>query len=415
MAVIKLTPAVLANLKCPEGKRRVELCDSEVKSLYLEVREASPGTGTYYLRYSSKTDAVSRHVKLGTTEYLSLADARKRARELKAQVQLGADFHAEAKARKAIPTLKDFFDETYTNYARPRKRSFDRDVQLFRRIDVRFGSIRLNELNKRDVQGFLSDLIEEGLAPASVNHHGKLLRALCNVALDFQIIQSNPLARLKLLSIDNRKQFYLQGDDLSRLMYLLRTDANRTVCGVLLFLLATGARQNEALTAKWADIDRVNRTWRIPATISKNKRIGIIPLNDLAMEVLDSLPVHDGDVFWSPVTQSRLKYINKVWNRIRKAAGMPTLRVHDLRHAHASLLVASGQSIVAVQALLRHQSVKTTQTYVHLDQQMLVTASKTVSDVLKAAMTEQPNVVTVPSAPLTVAAHMSRQAVAASA
>jgi integrase len=258
-------------------------------------------------------------------------------------------------------------------------------------------------------------LIEEGLAPASVNHHGKLLRALCNVALDFQIIQSNPLARLKLLSIDNRKQFYLQGDDLSRLMYLLRTDANRTVCGVLLFLLATGARQNEALTAKWADIDRVNRTWRIPATISKNKRIGIIPLNDLAMEVLDSLPVHDGDVFWSPVTQSRLKYINKVWNRIRKAAGMPTLRVHDLRHAHASLLVASGQSIVAVQALLRHQSVKTTQTYVHLDQQMLVTASKTVSDVLKAAMTEQPNVVTVPSAPLTVAAHMSRQAVAASA
>jgi hypothetical protein len=94
---------------------------------------------------------------------------------------------------------------------------------------------------------------------------------------------------------------------------------------------------------------------------------------------------------------------------------MPTLRVHDLRHAHASLLVASGQSIVAVQALLRHQSVKTTQTYVHLDQQMLVTASKTVSDVLKAAMTEQPNVVTVPSAPLTVAAHMSRQAVAASA
>jgi len=57
-------------------------------------------------------------------------------------------------------------------------------------------------------------------------------------------------------------------------------------CNIALFLLATGARLNEALSATWEQIDRDKRVWRIPAINSKSKRIRPVPRNDSALEVL---------------------------------------------------------------------------------------------------------------------------------
>lgn len=85
---------------------------------------------------------------------------------------------------------------------------------------------------------------------------------------------------------DNRVERYLEEAQLQRLVTVLRTDANRPVCDIALFLQSTGARLNEALSATWNQIDRDNRVWRIPATNSKSKKIRAVPLNDSALEVL---------------------------------------------------------------------------------------------------------------------------------
>lgn len=388
MPTITLTAAFVANeLTCPEGKPRIEYCDADLPGLYLEVRATSLGQGTYYLRYK---DAAGKtcHQKIARTTHIGLAEARKRARELKAEIQLGADPRGELKASKAVPTLTEFFDDAYTRYAKPRKRSFVRDEQLFRlRIKPAFGHRRLNEINRREVQNFHADLLEEGLAPASADHHIKLIRQMLNRAVEWEVIPTNPVARIKLINADNRIEVKLDGEDLARLLKVLDTDENRTVCNVALLLLATGARLNEALSATYAQIDRQNRVWKIPASVSKSKRVRSVPLTDAAMDVLDRLETKEGYLFVSPKTKEKIGHVHKVWDRLRTEAGLPTLRIHDLRHSFASMLVNSGHSLYAVQQLLGHSTHSVTERYAHLSSRSLMDAANSASLAIRAAMT----------------------------
>lgn len=389
MPILSLTAQHIASgLTCPEGKHRIEYCDRDLPGLYVEVRATSPGQGTYYLRYKDGTGKTC-HQKIGRTCDLGLADARKRARELRAEVQLGADPRAEAKAQKAVPTLSAFFRDSYMPHVKPRKRSWARDQALFtNRIERAFGGRRLNELKRQELQVFHSELLTEGISEATADHHLKLIRQVLNRAVEFGVIDVNPIARIKLFNPDNRLENYLDPAELERLLAVLRTDENRPVCSVALFLLSTGARLNEALAATWAHIDRDNRVWRIPAANSKSKRVRSVPLNDAALEVLAKLGTEDKapHLFVSAKTKARIANVHKVWDRLRKAAGLPQLRLHDLRHQYASFLVNSGRSLYEVQKILGHSSHSVTERYAHLSSKSLMDAANTASDRIKGAM-----------------------------
>jgi len=153
------------------------------------------------------------------------------------------------------------------------------------------------------------------------------------------------------------------------------------VCQVALFLLATGARLSEALSAKWGDVNKQAKSWRIPATNSKSGRVRMIPLNDTAIEVLDRLGTEGkfNSLFINLQTKEPLTAVNKVWGRLRVKAGLPDLRLHDLRHQHASLLVNAGHSLYAVQKILGHSDAKVTERYAHLSSATLLAASNSVS------------------------------------
>ncbi len=160
------------------------------------------------------------------------------------------------------------------------------------------------------------------------------------------------------------------------------------MCSLVLFLLATGARLNEAQMVKWDHIDLENRVWRIPATNSKSKRVRSIPLNDMAIQALQEHQADHGYVFRSPRGDGKRSYnnIHKSWYRIRNEAGLPHLRAHDLRHSHASLLINSGRSLFEVQKILGHSTPIMTQRYAHLSTKTLQEASKAASDAIRAAM-----------------------------
>ena len=155
MIVEKLDQAyVERHLQCAEGKARCELVDPQRTGLYIEVSSTSQGQGTYYLRYKDGTGKTC-HQKIGRTSDISLAEARKRAKDLKAEIQLGADPRGELKAKKAVSTLAESFEASYLEHVKPRRRSWKKDESLFRLhvVDV-FGHRRLNELNRRDLQVF---------------------------------------------------------------------------------------------------------------------------------------------------------------------------------------------------------------------------------------------------------------------
>ncbi|WP_035383887.1 site-specific integrase [Ferriphaselus sp. R-1] len=387
MPIVQLTQQLIPSLQCPDGKLRIEYCDRDLPGLVLEVRRN--GGSTYQLRYKGKEDGKTKYAKIGRGDVVSLAEARKKARALKAEIQLGSDPRAEAEAKKAVITLDELWQH-YLAYAKPRKRSFTRDEQLYRiRIQGKFGKMRLNQITRHQVQSFHTALLAEGLAPASADHHLKLLKRMFNLAHDWGMFEgSNPVARIQLANPDNKVDHLLNDSELQKLLTVLHTDENRPVCNIALFLLSTGARLNEALSAKWEHIDRQNRLWRIPASTSKSKKVKTIPLNDTALEILDHVGTEGRfeDVFVNAQTGLAYTTITRVWHRLRGKAGLPQLRLHDLRHQYASLLVSAGQSLYTVQNLLGHASPVTTQRYSHLSAKTLQAASNTASEIIREVM-----------------------------
>jgi integrase len=152
---------------------------------------------------------------------------------------------------------------------------------------------------------------------------------------------------------------------------------------IVLFLIYTGARKREALDAKWQDIDWDKKSWRIPKT--KSGKVRHIPLSRGALSVLEALEnlcmegklgEHLKAYSLADMTQRYIfanirtgqPYVSFFysWNAARIRAGMPDLRVHDLRHSFASFLVNAGRSLYEVQELLGHADIRTTSRYAHL-------------------------------------------------
>jgi hypothetical protein len=240
--LVTLTPDFIANrLICPPGQRRVEYVDQGGLGLYVEVRSTNPGAGTYYLRYKNVNNKTC-HQKIGTTAAVSLVEARKEAKRIKAEVTLGADPRAEAKAKKAVITYDDFFQNHYLPYVKPRKRSWDRDEELYRlRIKSVFGNKRLNQITRQQIQSFHTALSDEGLAAATANHHIKLIRYTLNLAIGWGMLEANPAAKIPLLPELNHVENVVDDVELARLLHVLRTDRNKTVCRIAMLLLATGS------------------------------------------------------------------------------------------------------------------------------------------------------------------------------
>ena len=144
---------------------------------------------------------------------------------------------------------------------------------------------------------------------------------------------------------------------------------------VLPMLVVTGARLGEALNAKWADFDLDQRLWRIPKAKSGQARH--IPLGENALKVLEAVQgVSRSDyAFGNPKTGKPYKHLYRAWDNARTKAGLPEVRMHDLRHSFASFLINSGRGIYEVQKLLGHTQIKTTQRYAHLTQKTLLEAA----------------------------------------
>jgi len=386
MPIIKLTQQFISHdLHCPNGKIRIEYCDGDMPGLYVEVRATSPGQGTYYLRYKDST-AKTCHQKIGRTTDTTLADARKKAKTLKAEIALGANPRGEEKARKAIPSYAEFFEQHYLPYAKPRKRSWEKDEEMYRlRLNAVFGRQRLNQISRQQIQSFHTSLKDQGLSASTCNHYIKLIKHSLNLAIDWGMLDINPAVRVPLFHEDNKMENYLSDAELEHLLAVLRTDENRTICMIILYLLSTGARLNEALQATWSQVDRERRVWRIPASNSKSKRIRSVPLNDSAIEVLNQLDTEDY-LFINRQTGEPYTTIHKVWGRLRRKAGLSHLRIHDLRHQYASFLVNSGRTLYEVQQILGHSDPSVTQRYAHLSTKALQEAANSASVIIRGAM-----------------------------
>lgn len=101
-----------------------------------------------------------------------------------------------------------------------------------------------------------------------------------------------------------------------------------------------------------------------------------VPMSDGVLRLLDSVPRMESPwVFVNPKTLRPFVSIFCAWDTARNKAGLADVRIHDLRHSFASLLINSGRTLYEVQHILGHTQVKTTQRYAHLSQDTLLAAA----------------------------------------
>jgi integrase len=137
---------------------------------------------------------------------------------------------------------------------------------------------------------------------------------------------------------------------------------------MVLLSLNTGMRQGELFSLAWESVDLSIKTLTVLASHSKGNNTRVIPLNVEAHAVLTTIKPETakGLVFKSPVTGGRFNNVKKAWAEITKAAGVPDLRWHDLRHDFASQLVMKGAPLFTVQKLMGHANSRMTQRYAKL-------------------------------------------------
>ena len=377
MAVVLLTQKYINNYTCPTGVKKCTLFDTKIKKLFVEVRTS--GTKTYHLRYTNKYGKTCQ-IKLGLSTTISLSEARQLAQKNKTNVAMGIDPLEEKKKLANMITFQQLVDLHYIPYAKLHKKSWRGDVSnLNNHILHILATKYVGEITHNDIEHVVRTRVNSGGSKSSANLSLILIRHIFNLAINVWRIPGitfNPSKGIPMLKVNNCRDRFLQPEEVIRLNVALRNSPCEMLKYIVSVLLLTGARKNEALQAKWQDIDYERGIWRIPE--AKSGQVRYIQVSDGVIKILhslQSLQLSATFIFPNPRTHKPYASISHSWDAARTAADLGDVRLHDLRHTFASTLINGGRSIYEVQSLLGHRSIKTTQRYAHLEARTLQDAN----------------------------------------
>jgi integrase len=245
------------------------------------------------------------------------------------------------------------------------------------------GMKRLNALTRADIERFQQDVaagksarnIKTGAHGRSGVRGGKgaarealaLLSAILSFAVSRSLREANPALGVKRYK-QRKMERFLGPDELARLGQALidaeREQMNPFAIAAIRLLTLTGCRKSEILTLKWDHVDVEHGCLRLPESKTGAK---VVPLGAPALELLSELPRWEGNPYVLPsATGKHFVGLQKVWEKIRKAAELDDVRLHDLRHSFASVAVAGGDSLYLIGKVLGHRQARTTERYAHL-------------------------------------------------
>jgi integrase len=365
MRQVAITPRFVRTATCPPGRSKIDFFDARQRGFMLEVRRS--GGKTFYQRYRAP-NGRERQFRIGPADVLTLGQARRQARKVAAAVVLGDDPHARRQQVRSIPRFDQFVNESYLPYASACKRSWRTDETLLRRhVMPAIGARTLDEIGPDAIAALLNRMRDQCYAVGTINRVLVLVKRVFNLARQWQpaALASNPASALKLAPEVGRAR-YLTRDETARLIQWITVDENKVAAQAILLLLLTGARRNEITHAKWQHVDLAAGTLLVPLSKSGKARTIVIGASAAALRGWIARIAGNPYVFPSPVTGRPSPSLWFPWRRIRTRAGLPDLRLHDLRHSFASLLVNRGVSLYVVQHLLGHLHVRATERYSHV-------------------------------------------------
>jgi integrase len=360
----KLTDTIIRRLPIPAVGKKITY-DTEVAGFGCRVYAS--GARTFVLNYRTRTRR-ERRITIGSFPDWTTTAARNEAADLKKVVDRGGDPLGDITATRAAPTVSDLCDRFIAEYL-PRKRPSTQHtyrLQIDNEIRPRLGRHKVVEVTFADTDALHRKITARG-TPYRANRVVALLSRMFSMAMRWQWRSDNPCRGVER-NTEHKRRRYLTADELARLGKALDKYNDKQSANIIGLLLLTGARRGEVLAARWTDFDARFNTWTKPGATTKQKTEHTVPLNNAARGLLVKIRRQaQADVAWVfPANGSHRRDVKDAWATICHMAKIDGVRVHDLRHCFASVLVSAGYSLPVIGALLGHTTAQTTHRYSHL-------------------------------------------------
>jgi len=307
---------------------------------------------------------------------------------------------AQEAKRKGLPVvnetqtveqfLTDWLEKTVK--IKTRVRTYETyEVSLRLHILPYLGKVRLSDLSPQRVQTWLGDLDQAGVSAGVRFNARAVLRSALNQAMKWELISRNAAALVDAPSVSRDE---IQPLDQTQVGRLLTVCASHRLGPVFTVAVALGLRLGEVLGLRWSDIDLETRELRVRQTLQRQKgRVAFgepkskrsrrtLPLPIVAAEALKAHRTrqlqerllagsrwHDsGLVFTSTIgTSADDRNVRRAWKELLASADLPYVRIHDLRHTAATLLLTQGVHPRVVMETLGHSQIGVTlDTYSHV-------------------------------------------------
>ena len=395
-------------------KRAVDATKSAIKDTYLWDADLSgfglkitpAGSKVYLVQYRlggrkgrTRRVTIGRHGSPWTPE-----SARKEAKRLLGEVGAGRD-PAEKKGQlrngMTVRELCNLYLAEGCATKKPSTLFIDRG-RIERHIKPLLGHKQAQSITRSDIERFLRDIaagktarVEKTRPRGRANVRGgkgtanravSLLSAIFSFAVSRGFRIDNPASGIKRYPGTRHERFLTLkelatlGDKLSEAE---KKGESPTAIAAIRLLALTGCRKSEILKLRWQDIDWERRYLRLPDSKTGAK---VIPLGAAALEAISDIPrIEDNPYVFPGENGKHFVGLQKVWQHIRKRAGLEDVRLHDLRHSFASVAVAGGSSLYLVGKVLGHEQASTTERYAHLaDDPLRAVADKTAGQIAAA-------------------------------
>ena len=390
--------------------------DSDLKGF--GVRIGATGTLSWFVEYrpgAGGRRVNKRRMVLGSSE-LTPEQARAAAKEVLANVALGKDPAASLRHEREMSTFREFAQRylreeaaqklkpgTVTNY----------EICIRKHAAPAFGSMKLNTVSTADIARLHLRLGQT--KPMTANRVVECISSIYRYAAICNLVPHghNPTKGIRAFR-EQRRERFLSSAELAKLGEAIREgetdgipyDVDETkptskhapkpenrrtpidlyAAAAIRLLVLTGARLREILDLKWEYVDLERGLVFLPDSKTGKKTI---ILNTPAIEIIAGLPRTSSFVIAGEYQDRPRADLNRPWRAVVRRAGMHRLRIHDLRHTHASFGAGAGLGLPIIGKLLGHTQASTTQRYAHLDADPLRRASEQIAGQIATAMGER--------------------------
>jgi integrase len=398
-------------------ERRFEVWDAEMKGFGLRVEPS--GVKTFIIRYRAGAGgraAPKRFMSLGRySEAFTPEQARRRARELLGAAARGDDPAGERANQRAAATVAELAGAFMAQHVKTKRKvttakSYAHVIEAY--ILPAIGRHKALGVTKAEVARLHHQLAEK---PAIANRTAAVASSMFSWGGEHGYVPEdfNPVAGLELYP-ERRRERFLSIAELQRLGAALsqaettgfpwdpsadkptakhapkeqnrRVVLSRHATAAIRLLLFTGARLREILHLQWDHVDLERGLLLLPDSKTGRKTIVV---NAPALAVLRELPRVSLYVVAGDHAQQPRADLKRPWALVSRHARLQGVRLHDLRHTHASFGAGAGLGLPIIGKLLGHTQPTTTARYAHLDADPLRRASETIGSVIATALDGQ--------------------------